>query len=83
MPVELFTFELAVLEINIVNDLGDCLQTRIGDTRARKQHFEAAAIPFMGELALEHVETQLPLFRQVALAGDEANNGISIDEAAD
>src|SRR5260370_17768583 len=37
----------------------------------------------MGDLALEHVETQLPRFRHVTLAGDEANNGVSIDEAAD
>ncbi len=75
--------ELAVLEIDVVDDLGDGLQRRIGYAGAGEQDLEAAAVALMGDLAFEHVEAQLPRLRHIALARHEADDGIGIDEATD
>src|SRR6185369_16057091 len=51
--------ELAVLQIDVVDDLGDRLEGGVAKPAAREQHLEAAAIALVGELGLEHVEAQL------------------------
>src|ERR1700753_4101421 len=62
----LFTSKLAILEIDVVDDLGDRLERRISETGARQQDLEAATIAFMRELAFEHIEAQLAFLRDVA-----------------
>ena len=71
-PVGLRMAELAVLEIDVVDDLGDPLERRVrpiqSTQRFAQQHLEGAAVALMGELGLEHVEAQLARQRAVALA---------------
>src|SRR5262249_52218380 len=63
--------ELAVLEINVVHDLGDGAQGRILEAEPLEQNLERAFVALMGELALEHVEPQLAGARLVFLRRDE------------
>ena len=74
--------ELAVLQVDVVNDLGDRLQCRVVETGAGKQHLETAAVALMGDFAFEHVEAQFPRLRDIALARHEADDSIRVDETA-
>src|SRR5215218_5532410 len=47
--------ELAVLEVDVVHDLGDRAQRRLAEAQAREQHLEGAAVALVGELGLVHV----------------------------
>ena len=64
--------ELPVLDVDVVDDLGD---RRRGPARASAnrstQHLEGAAVAVVGEGRLEHVERELPVPGPVALPGDE------------
>src|SRR5215467_10911929 len=75
--------ELVVLEVNVVNDLGDGAQRRILGRDAIEQHLEGALVALMCELGLEHVEAQLAFDRAIALAGNELEARIRVDETTD
>src|ERR1700726_5029128 len=68
--------KLAILEINVVDDLGDSLDRRNREAGARQQGLEAATIGFMRELAFEHIEAQLAFLRDVAFARHEADDSV-------
>src|SRR5260221_8537512 len=75
--------ELAVLEVDVVDDLGNRAQRCILEAASIEQHLEGAFIAFVGEFRLEHVEAQLILLRAIAFARDELEASLRIDEAAD
>src|SRR6185437_1844181 len=58
-PARFVPAVLAVLEVDVMNDLPDGGQRRVVQFGARQQHFERAAIALVRELAVEHVEAQL------------------------
>jgi hypothetical protein len=72
-----------VLEVDVVDDLGDLVQGRIVQVEALHQHLEGAAIALVGVLRLEHVEAQLAGRRLVALAGHELEARLLVDEVPD
>ena len=51
--------ELGILQIDVVDDLGDLREGAIRDSRSRQQRLERAAVFFVGEVAADHVEAQL------------------------
>ena len=75
MPVASSRPNFAVLEIDVVDDLGDGLERRIGESSAGQQDLEAAAIALVGDLAFEHIKAQLARLRHIALAGHEVDDG--------
>ena len=77
------TIELVIAQIDLVHHLGDLQQRRIVERKAVKQRFEGAAIAFVRELRLEHVEAQLALLRPIAFRSDELEPRLGIDEAPD
>src|SRR6185312_8866852 len=79
----LLAHELAILEIDVVNDLCDGRERGVVQPRAFQEHFEGALVAFMRDLALEHVEADLGRFRPVVLFRDELELGRRIDEAPD
>ncbi len=74
--------ELCVLEIDVVNDLGDGLEPRRPEAQPPAQDLERAGVPLVRELRLEHVETQLAGLGDVALRGHELEARRRVDEAA-
>src|SRR5262249_23051993 len=78
----LLATELAVLEIDIVNDLGDGAQRGVVHTGPCEEHFERAHVALVRHLALEHVEAQLARLRLVILSRDELEARLGIDEAS-
>ena len=75
--------ELAVLEVDVVDDLGDRLERRIARPARAEQHLEGAAVALVRELGLEHVEAELAGLRHVALGRHELEPGLRVDEPAD
>ena len=74
--------ELAVLEVDVVHDLGD--RAERGSPRPTlEQHLEGAAVALVGELGLEHVEPELAGLGDVALGGHELEARLRVDEAPD
>ena len=59
-PLGLGAGELAVLEVDVVHDLGDRAERGLAQARALEQHLEGAAVALVGELGLEHVEPSSP-----------------------
>src|SRR5688572_3375728 len=51
--------ELGVLDVDIVNQFGQSRQTELFQLEADAEHLERAAITFVRELGLEHVEAEL------------------------
>src|SRR4029453_15941691 len=74
---------LAVLEVDVVDDLADGVERRVVQAGALQQHLEGAAVALVGVLALEHVEAHPARARQVGPAGHELEARARIDEAAD
>src|SRR5262249_19350418 len=81
-PCDFSSPEFAVLEIDIVDDLGDGAQRCVLEAAAIEQHLEGALVALVREFRLEHVETQFALLRSIAFARDEFELGFRIDEAA-
>src|SRR5262249_40546463 len=75
--------ELAVLQVDVVNDLADGAQRRVLELAALEEHLERALVALMGELGLEHVEAQFAGVGAVAFARHELELRLRIDEAAD
>src|SRR4029077_4293049 len=75
--------ELAVLQIDVVDDFGDRLERWVGQAGVAKQYLEAAAVTLMGEFGLEHVEAQLARARRVAFARHKFKPSPWVDEAPD
>src|SRR5215813_821686 len=74
--------ELAVLEIDIVDDLADSAKRCILEAASLEQDLERALVALVREFRLEHVESQLAFLRPIAFAGDELELGFRVDEAA-
>src|ERR1700745_3162587 len=72
--------ELAVLEVDVVDDLGDGAKRGILEAASMEQHLEGAFVALVREFSFEHVETQFALLRAVAFAGDEFEAGLRVDE---
>src|SRR5207237_7595885 len=72
-----------VLQIDVVDDLGDGPQRRVGDLEAREQHLERAELALVRELAVEHVEAQLAWLVAVLARRHELELRLGIDEAPD
>src|SRR5262245_35505206 len=72
--------ELAVLEIDVMDDLRDGAQRRVLQRAPLQQHFERAFVALVGELGLEHVEAQLAFAGALPLAGYEFAVRLRIDE---
>lgn len=74
--------ELLVLEIEVVNDLGDGPHALVGKAHAADQRLERAAILFVREIAADHVEPELAVFVLGCWIG-KAETCFGVDEAAD
>src|SRR2546421_456875 len=74
--------ELAVPEIDVVNDLRDSAKRGIVERNAVEQHFKCAFVALMRELGLEHVEPQLAFVRSISLARYEFEASLRVNEAA-
>src|SRR5215472_18532700 len=72
--------ELAVLEIDVMDDFRDGAQRRILQRAPLHQHLECAFVALVRELGLEHVEAQLAFVGAVALAGYEFEARLGVDE---
>src|SRR5439155_18447641 len=75
--------ELRVLEVDVVDDLAQAPKGGLFQTEMAEQHLERAEVPVVGELRLEHVETQLAGPRRVLMAQDELEPRFRVDEAPD
>src|SRR3546814_5825784 len=75
--------ELAVGNVELVDQLADRGQCRIIEAGAQHQRLEAAAILLMGELGIGHVEPELARLGHIALAADELEAHLGIDATAD
>src|SRR5262249_31351742 len=82
-PGGLGAFELAVLEIDVVNDLRDRAEGRFLQVETFHQHLEGAVVAFMGVFRLEHVEAQLAALWPVAFSRYELEGCTRINETAD
>src|SRR5262249_60603364 len=74
--------ELAVLEIDLVDDLANGAKRCVLEAASLDQDLEGALVALVREFRLEHVEAQLTLFRPIAFARDELELGFRVDEAA-
>ena len=51
--------ELRLLEVDVVDDLGDRAERGIGEAEAGDEDLERDEVSFVGEFAVEHVESEL------------------------
>ena len=72
-----------VLEVDVVNDLGDRMEPRITQREAGEEHLERAAVALVRKLRVEHVEPELAWPGAVVLANDELEPRVRVDEPAD
>src|SRR5713226_3039572 len=75
--------EFAVLQIDVVDDLGDRSKSRLVELQTLEQHLEGAAIAFVSEIGLEHVKADFPFLRLIPSRGNEFEFGFGIDKAPD
>src|SRR5262245_17706516 len=66
-----------------MHDLANRVKRAIGERESAEEHFEGAAITFVRELSLEHVEAELTLSRPILRARNEFELCIAIDESTD
>src|SRR5262245_57734780 len=66
-----------------MHDLADRLKRAIREREFLEQHFERAAIAFVRELALEHVESELTLKGSILRRRNELELCLAIDESTD
>src|ERR1700686_2794515 len=81
-PAGLIPPKLAVFQVDIVDDLTDRRERRVGQAQPGQQHLERAAVALVGELGLEHVEPYFVRLRHIAFGRDELEPGLRIDEAS-
>src|SRR5690349_22256024 len=74
---------VVVLEIDVVDDLGDRPYRGLRDPEPREQHLEGAQLALVRVFAVEHVEAEIARTVAVFARGDELEPGLRIDEAAD
>src|ERR1700692_1017442 len=75
--------EFAVLQIDVVNDFRDRPQPTDAGHQASNQNLAGAAIAFVRKLGIEHVESDLALFRAIAARRNELEFRVRVDEALD
>src|SRR5258708_27503337 len=66
-PGAFLAAELAILQVDIVDDLGDRLQRGVAKEAAGEQDLEAAAVALVGAFGPEHSQAKLARGRDVAL----------------
>src|SRR5437016_2281622 len=64
--------ELRILEVDVVDDLGDRLERGISELEPSQQDLESAAISFVSVLRLEHVEADFTRLWAVSTSGNES-----------
>ena len=74
--------EAAVLQVEVVHDLGDARDGRIRDAEDGAQGLERAALALMAELDAEHVERNRVRGRKGLAVDRELESASSIDEAS-
>src|SRR6266850_6726955 len=79
----LLALVLLVLEVQVMNDLSDRVETRIVHAQLVDKHFESAALAVMRELRVVHVEADLIRGGPMLASADESKFGLGIDPAAD
>src|SRR5439155_2937346 len=72
---------LPVLQIDVVDDLGDGTHCRIVYRDPGAQDLEGAEIALVRELGLEHVEAELARLGTISLASDEFEPRVRVDDA--
>src|SRR5262245_50509283 len=55
----LLASELRLLQVDVMDDLGNGMERRIGEARPAQEDLEAAAVSFMGDYSLDHIDSQL------------------------
>src|SRR5262249_12901797 len=81
-PGRLGAHELAVLEIDVVDDLPDLRQRPLREPHPRQERLERAAIPLVAEIPAHNVKADLASARRLFRI-DEPEPRLRIDEAAD
>src|SRR5262249_7452910 len=77
------TAEFIVLEVDVVNDLRNGAESRIFGPDTIEQYFKRAFVALVCKLSLEHVEAQLTFVWAIALARNELEARIWVDQTAD
>src|SRR5262245_16958331 len=72
-----------VLQVDVVDDLGERVERGILPPEVAEHHLEGAELAVVSELGLEHVEADLTRCGGVAARSDELEGGRSVDEPAD
>src|SRR5882757_2679296 len=80
---DLRSSELAVLHVDVVDDLGKGLDSWFANQKALDQYLERALVTLVRELGFEHIEGNLAVFQPVSLASDEFERSLRIDESPD
>src|SRR5260221_1986364 len=79
----LWTTELRLLQIDVVNDLRNRADPWLADGEPFHEHLERAVVAFVRVLRLEHIEAELARLGTVALCGHELEVSLRIYEAPD
>src|SRR5258705_5909477 len=66
-----------------MDDFGDRAMSRVVHFEPLDQHLEGAAIAFVAEIGLEHVEADFPILRLVPACRNEFECSLGIDKALD
>src|SRR6185503_15629816 len=74
--------ELAVFEVEVVDDLGNGAYALVGQADAPYQRFQRATVSVVGVVTAHHVEAHLPFLPRRGGIG-EAKTRFGIDEAPD
>src|SRR5262249_10841297 len=74
---------LAVLQVDVMNDLGDRTEGAVLEPRSRDEDLEGALVTVVGELRLEHVEADLARLGTIPAGGNELEPRVRVDEATD
>ena len=82
-PAVLRTREFRVLQIHVVDHLPDGPEGESGQAKTGEEDLEGAQVTFVGELGVEHVESELTAFVSVGARIDETYPGGRVDEAPD
>src|SRR5712692_2470639 len=82
-PRRLAAPELAILTIDVVHQLANDPQPRVGEPETRYQRFEGATVALVCVLGLEHVKAQLIRGGAGILGRDEPEASFRVDETAD
>src|SRR5512139_818501 len=81
-PLDLWSLELPVLQIHVVNDLYHLREPVLIKAQSVHHDLKGASVSLVGILHLEHVEPDLAGFPLVRLSRDESEPGTRVDKAS-